>query len=261
VIDTDAPRELHHSEPPDPGARHELGRSTRGTDRTRRKKGHPKLIDRLALRLSTHKHVDALWVGTSENKPEPVLRRVEEALDLIKTYDRMRYERLTRDLERVWVRLLPDRLGSFNGSLNACELDVRFVLAGSSTTDVIASTIVHEATHARLHRCGVGYEEALRARVEAICLRREIAFAAKLPNGEQVREQAKRTLELCSDPDYWTDGAFDERFAEGSVETAEQVGIPLWLIPLCLPFARYVCACVAFSGKHHRGSKVENRTQ
>jgi hypothetical protein len=89
---------------------------------------------------------------------------------------------------------------------------------------------VHEATHARLHRRGVGYEEALRARVEAICLRREIAFAAKLPDGKQLRESAKRALELCGSQDYWTNAAFDERFAEGSIETAEQLGIPVWLI-------------------------------
>jgi hypothetical protein len=194
-----------------------------------RRKQRPRLVDRLELRLSTNKRVDGLWVGTYENEPEPVLRRVEEALCLIKAYDRLRYDRLTRDLERVWVRLLPDALGSFNESVNACELDIRFVLAETSIPEVIASTIVHEATHARLLRCGVGYEEELRARVEAVCFRRELAFAAKLPNGEQVRERAERTLELCATHGYWTNTSFNERYVEGSIETARHLGVPDWL--------------------------------
>jgi hypothetical protein len=196
-----------------------------------RRKQRPRLVDRLELRLSKNKRVDGLWIGTYENDPEPVLRRVEEALGLIKTCDRLRYDRLTRDLERVWVRvLLTDALGSFNESVNACELDIRFVLAETSIPEVIASTIVHEATHARLLRCGVGYEEELRARVEAVCFRRELAFAKKLPNGVQVRERAERTLKLCAAHDYWSNTAFDERYVAGGIEAARHVGLPYWTV-------------------------------
>ncbi len=152
------------------------------------------------------------------------------ALYLIKAYDPLRYDRLIRDLERVWVRLIPDSLGSFNESLNACELDTRFVLAETSFPEVIASTIVHEATHARLLRCGIGYEQELRARVEAVCLRSELAFAAKLPNGEQARERAERTLELCATHDYWTNRAFNDRFVEGGAEALRHLGVPHWLV-------------------------------
>ena len=51
------------------------------------------------------------------------------------------------------------RMASFNHSLNACQLDERFVLDEKSGPELIASVIVHEATHARLMRCGIGYEE------------------------------------------------------------------------------------------------------
>jgi len=51
---------------------------------------------------------------------------------------------------------------------------------------------------------GIGYDEDIRARVERVCIRRELAFAAKLPNGEQVRQQAERILPLCDDVSYWT---------------------------------------------------------
>jgi hypothetical protein len=159
-----------------------------------------------------------------------VLRRVEEALCLIKTYDRLRYDRLIRDLERVWVRVIPDSVGCFNESLDACELDTRFVLAETSFLEVIASTIVHEATHARLMRCGIGYDEELRGRVEAVCLRSELAFAAKLPNGDQVRDRVERTLELCTTNGHWSNAAFEKRYIEGASEAARHLGIPDWLL-------------------------------
>lgn len=206
--------------------------------RNERRRQRPGLADRLELRLSTSKRVDGLWIGTYESEPERVLRRVEEALCLIKAYDRLRYDRLIRDLERVWVRLLPGDLGGFNESLDACELDSRFVLADTSFPEVIASTIVHEATHARLMRRGIGYEEELRARVERVCFRSELAFAAKLPNGEEVRGRAERALELRTAPGLWTDRAFSERYVEGGIQALRHVGAPDWL-------ARTVRALVA----------------
>lgn len=179
------------------------------------------------LRFSTSRQIDGLWIGVfNVSEPDTVLCRIEEALGLIKAYDPLRYDRLIRDLERVWARLLPGYLGNFNSSLRACELDKDFVLDDASLPELIAATIVHEATHARLQRCGVGYEEELRPRVEAICFRRELAFAAKLPNGEKVREQAERLLALCATEDYWTDAAFKER----DVNAARDLGFPGWFI-------------------------------
>jgi hypothetical protein len=116
--------------------------------------------------LSVSKRVDGLLVGTWESgaKAQAVFRRVEGALHLIKTHDRLRYERLLRDLERLRVWVLPGGSGSYNKALRSCELDTRYVLAETSSLEMIASTIVHEATHARLMHCGIGYETELRAR-------------------------------------------------------------------------------------------------
>jgi hypothetical protein len=194
---------------------------------TRRKpeRPAPTWADARQLRWSTGGYVDGLWVGAF-NAGDEELNRVEEALRLIKVHDPRRYDRLLRDLERVWVLLLPGSLGCFNAALAACQLDRRFVLA--ETPAVIANTIVHEATHARLWRCGIGYEVELRQRVEAVCFRRELAFATTLPNGDEVHEQALGRLDIPAD--YWADSAFDEREFEGHIEICRYVGIPDWLI-------------------------------
>jgi hypothetical protein len=86
-------------------------------------------------------------------------------------------------------------------------IDERFLVASASHPELIAAVIVHEAAHARLMRYGIGYEAPLRHRVEAICARREAAFAAKLPNGEKVREQAENRLAWPTDA--WTDAAMN----------------------------------------------------
>jgi hypothetical protein len=201
----------------------------RATGSRRRKR--PNLLDRLELRLATtNMRIDGLWIGTAERESDRLLRRVEGALRVIKTHDRRLYDRLIHDVERVWIRVVPHGLGTFNEPLKTCELDTRFVLAETSSPEAIAATIVHEATHARLLRYGIGYKEEIRARVEAVCLRRELAFAAKLPNGEQVRRSAERTLELSGTPGFWTDKRYDERAVEGGVEALRHLGWPDWLV-------------------------------
>jgi hypothetical protein len=195
----------------------------------RRPDAVPTLYDRITLWLSSGRRVDGLWVGTYfQTNAKEVMRRVEEALRLIKEYDQRRYKRIISDLDRVWVRLVPGALGRYVHAHRTCELDERFVLAETSPPEVIAATIVHEATHARLWRCGIGYAENIRGRVEAVCFRRELAFARKLPNGEHAREKALDYLAMP--PATWTDTADRDRDLEGSVETLRYLGAPNWVV-------------------------------
>jgi len=167
----------------------ETRRDLRGAAAARKPSRKPHIADRIDLWLSTGREIDGLWVGTIEGKPQPGLRRVEDALQLIKHLSPLHYSRVIHNLERVWVRLLTIADACYNGPLSACMLDKRFVLQETTTLEEIASTIVHEATHARLERWGISYDEKARARIEAICLRRELNFIANLPNSEPLREQ------------------------------------------------------------------------
>jgi len=196
-----------------------------------------RLSERLLLWISKGRRIDGLWVGTAAGESSPVLRPVEEALGLIKRYDRIRYDRLVRDFDRVWVRVLPASRGSFNYLLNACQTDERHVLADATGPELIALTIVHEATHARLMRCGIGYEEKLRARVEAVCARRELAFAAKLPEGQEARVEAGRSLTYS--PDEWSDASRQAQIDEDAPAAMRQVGVPEWLIRFIMVTAPY----------------------
>jgi hypothetical protein len=185
----------------------------------------PSRHDRFELRfLTVSRTVDGLWIGSTEHEPEPSLQRIEAALKLIRDHDRPRYNRLKVDLSRIWVRILPSAVGSYNRTLRACELDDRFIQSEATTLEEIATAIVHEATHARLMAWGIGYDEGERARVEAVCIRRELAFAKRLPDNALITDQAARLLTLCDDDAYWTDAQRAIQLVEGTTERLRGLG-------------------------------------
>jgi hypothetical protein len=96
------------------------------------------------------------------------------------------------------------------------------------TPELLASTIVHEATHARLWRMGFRYEEEARPHVEAICVRRELAFSAKLPDGEQVRDSAEQALMSLRSPTFLSNAAFAKARDDYEVEELRRLGVPDW---------------------------------
>jgi hypothetical protein len=157
------------------------------------------------------------------------LCRVDDALLLIKQHSRLHYSRIVHELERVWVAVLPHRGGRYEKSLGACVLDDGYV--AKATLEQIASTIVHEATHARLARCGIGYEEKLRSRIEAVCIRRERAFAIKLPNGEELQRKITSRLEWCvTNPEWYSNEQLRERKEQGSIDALRYIEAPQWLL-------------------------------
>ena len=159
------------------------------------------------------------------------MTRVEGALLLIKQHSPLDYARITRELERIWVSLSFHGLGEYNHSLRACVLDERYVADPATTVEQIASTIVHETTHARLERCGIEYEEPLRTRIEAICFRRELAFAVRLPDSAELQQGIARCLEWYqANPDQFSDAHFQEGHTAGGIEAMRYLGIPDWLI-------------------------------
>jgi hypothetical protein len=166
-----------------------------------------------------------------EDKPRPGLRRVEEALQLIKNHAPLHYSRVLNNLERIWVRLLTGDLAHYDRSLKACVFDERYVVQETTTIEWIASAIVHEATHARLEAWGVGYDdEKKRARIEGICMRRERNFLTKLPQSEPFQEDIARSLEWSGgNHEYFSNASFQQREVQGQIEALRYLGAPDWV--------------------------------
>jgi hypothetical protein len=129
-------------------------------------KQRPKLHERIFLACFCAKaEVDGLKIRVlrSDRKYIP---KIQEALRFIKDRDPIRYNWLIRDLDLIWIEPLIVSVGEFNPPLNACVIDDTYV--DTASPEEIASLIVHEATHARLWRRGIGYPETLRYRIEQI---------------------------------------------------------------------------------------------
>jgi hypothetical protein len=189
----------------------------------------PRLLDRMQLAMSTARHVDGIWIG-SWRTPED-LTRVELALLLVKQHSPLHYSRIISDLERIWIFLLPDGLAEYKHSLKACVLDERYVADSATSVEQIASTIVHEATHARLERYGIRYQEDQRARIEAICFRRELALAVRLSDSAKLQQDIAEYLDWYpANPDYFRDSQAFVRHTNGEIEMLRHIGAPDWLI-------------------------------
>lgn len=130
-----------------------------------------------------------------------VLERLEEALGLIATYQPWRLAHLRRDLEEFWVIRYACR-GAYFPADRACLTELTFLNRRDITAAPVASSIVHEGIHARVHAMGVSPESRDLAREERLCRRAELEFGRALPPelGAPVVARASESL-LLSDQD------------------------------------------------------------
>ena len=204
-----------------------------GAVKSKRATRNLSLGERLLLRLSTTRDFDGLWVGTTESDEEPIFQRVEEALTIIRLHDPRRYQRLRRDISRIWIRVLPGPTASFNAAAKACELDPRCVRDATVAAHYLAVVIVHEAAHARIDRY-VPYREDLRHRIEAACCRQELAFCRRVPDTAALQQEIQAWLAELPSKEFWSDSAREQRFFDGSLEALRHLGVPQCLLPAFL---------------------------
>ena len=178
------------------------------------------------MRLSYNRVVGGVWVGLLGGKSDDALiGKIAEALKLIQQYDPVRYRRLLRDVERIWITPLIGAQGQFSFFFKRCSLDYRF--AQSAAVETIASTIVHEATHGHPWLRKMGYPEALRPRIEKICFQQQLIFLRKLPAAASAMDGVERNL--SREPSFWSDKTFSERRPNDELEASRAYGVPDWI--------------------------------
>jgi len=183
-----------------------------------------RFVDFLLLRFSKSTRVDGLWIGAfCDGDQGEVIVRVQSALALIKAHDAKRYKRTIASFDRIWASYLFGAVGRYLPEERRCQLDSEFVL--SSPIETVASTIVHEATHARLINVGIPYTYENRHRVEKACIRQELVFAQRIPGADDLRRRINEKLRL--DPDVWSRETSSARFREAFAES--DGGLPKWL--------------------------------
>ena len=190
------------------------------------------LADRMG-RLLFGVHVcDGIVICVLSNDADIVRQRIVDALGLLKRVDPAAFGRVRRDLTGG-IKVAPQlqNRAQFDPRSFACELEWA-MLKGDIETEEIALTIVHEAAHARLWRAGVPYTEVLRPRVEAICMRREVAVARKFPDGQDWADWVERSIKSV-DGQFLTEQGFsarEKKYRWRSLRHIRKLGMPKWLV-------------------------------
>jgi hypothetical protein len=134
-----------------------------------------------------------------------VLARFEAAIALIERYQPWRLWHLRRDVTRVRIAAFPSR-GVYFPADQTILTELSFLAREAEFTPAqVASSILHEGVHARVHQMAVHLEFDLAhrdmAREERMCRRAEIAFGRALPEalGAPVIARAADALALSDD--------------------------------------------------------------
>jgi len=116
---------------------------------------------------------------------------LKQALRLIEYYDPLRYRSLQSNIHRIIVSDgIPMGAAFFLGT-SACTVHPGLLKSGSAT---VATALVHEATHARLDRLRIRQDRDRHARIEALCMSQEIAFAYHFPETREMNEWIQRMM-------------------------------------------------------------------
>jgi len=160
-----------------------------------------KLSRFLGDRLGILHQVRGFRVVVDNTRPDiataDVVQRLDEGVALIEKYQPWRLAHLRRDLDHFRVVRWPCR-GAYFPEARACMVELTFLARRDIGPATVASTIVHEGMHARVHRMGVNEEARDRASEERICRRAELEFGESLPAdiGAPVVQRALESLQL-----------------------------------------------------------------
>ena len=163
--------------------------------------------------------------GRADVATADVVARLDEALGLIATHQPWRLAHLRRDVRRIRVARFACR-GAYFPDDRTVLTELTFLARRDITAAPVASSIVHEGVHARVHAMGVWRhpdDAAALAREERLCRRAELAFGEALPPalGAPVIERARATLQMA---DAEVAPAVDWRVAEARVRAVDGAG-------------------------------------
>jgi hypothetical protein len=147
-----------------------------------------------------HKHrVCGITVVVTDPRTEvkDFLARIELALELLRDADPRRFRIVERFVNHILV--WPGDHTAYDG-WGGIHLASRHVLESGSA--ILASALVHEATHLRIAKRGIPYARRLRSRIERACVKEQAAFLRRLP-GEGPR-RADEVEAGLQDP-WWND--------------------------------------------------------
>jgi len=158
---------------------------------------------------------------------ERVFARLDDALGILERYQPWYFRHLVRDFARIAVRRYPCR-GAYFPDERTCLIELTFSVNPEFSAAQVASTIVHEAMHARLDRRGVPFTRDIAARHERFCRRAEVELGMSVPDGQPIVERALASL-AASDEDVAPIIDWDVASRRVAQADLDALNVPPWL--------------------------------
>lgn len=187
-----------------------------------------RLLVRIGLRFlpTSSDYPIELAAFSARGDPQHLFERIGDALTLIQLHDPRRLARMQRYVKRL--ALVQSGGEIYDHDLQTYIVDAPLLERRQSIE--IAMAIVHEATHARLRHCGIQTTEANQARIEALCVKEEIAFATRVPHSSRYIAHARQKVLTP-----WWGKKEGDRRTENQLSSLR---IPEWIIRIRHRFTR-----------------------
>ena len=154
---------------------------------------------------------------------DAVFAKIAGAFELLQAHGGHSLDNLRRHTNGVFVWTTAGARGEWHPRTRLVVLEETHVCRESTFPREIASTLVHESTHALLDAKGFAYAGERRARIENVCFRRQLAFARRLAEPADLVDQAER--QLRRPPGDFTKEAWRQR----ALAKLISLGVPRWL--------------------------------
>jgi len=149
--------------------------------------------------------------------------KITSAFDLLQDHGGRSLDGLRRHTTGVFLWTTAGALGEWHRETRLVVLEETYVNHADTSARDIASTLVHESTHARLDAKGFAYSPERRHRIENVCFRRQLAFARRLSEPGSLIGRTERQLQRP--PDDFTHQAWRQRVVAKLIE----LGVARWL--------------------------------
>lgn len=156
---------------------------------------------------------------TAGDEANGSVTHLEEALELLKSTDELRFGWVSKYLANIMIVRLKTAEYDYNTGL--CLIDAN--IAKNREPEFIAMVLVHEATHARIHSFGIAATKDTIRNIERICVNQEMRFAAKLPDSARWLQSARTRLQRSQQ---WTSRDAHAR----RLEELRAVDMPRWYV-------------------------------
>jgi hypothetical protein len=170
--------------------------STGFFDRIRTALGLPAELHRVRR---TVRGIDVMLENTRPDiANEDVFARLDEVLGMIEQYAPAKLRRLRKDIAGIDVKRFACR-GAFFSETRRVLTELTFVVNRDFTIAEIASSVLHEGVHARVHAAGVFRTPLSLAKEERLCRATEMWWGHAVPDGAKVIERASALLTMSDE--------------------------------------------------------------